>query len=109
MKTKISKFLSNYKGLISPLTTIAIGLFVGGLIMFVTGYKPIEGILGLIRGGFLTKYAIAATLTRATPVIFAGLSAAIAWGSGYSSMGIPNLQKLLLLYAQNQYAPAARR
>ena len=44
MKTKISKFLSNYKGLISPLTTIAIGLFVGGLIMFVTGYNPIEGI-----------------------------------------------------------------
>lgn len=87
MKTKISKFLSNYKGLISPLTTIAIGLFVGGLIMLVTGYNPIEGILGLIRGGFLTKYAIAATLTRATPVIFAGLSAAIAWGSGYSSMG----------------------
>ena len=35
MKTKISKFLSNYKGLISPLTTIAIGLFVGGLIEFI--------------------------------------------------------------------------
>ena len=87
MKNKLEQFLSNYKGILSPLFTIFVGLLVGGIIMMITGHNPVTGIFGLIRGGFLTKYAIAAKLTRATPVIFAGLSAAIAWGSGYSSMG----------------------
>lgn len=74
-------------GIISSLIAIAAGLLTGGIIMAVTGHDPIEGVLGLLKGGYLTPYAIASTLTRATPIIFAGLSAALAWGSGYSSMG----------------------
>ncbi|MBQ1533431.1 MAG: ABC transporter permease [Erysipelotrichaceae bacterium] len=69
------------------LMAILAGLLVGGIIMAITGQNPVEGILGLLKGGYLTSYAIASTLTRATPIIFAGLSAALAWGSGYSSMG----------------------
>lgn len=69
------------------LVAVVIGLLVGAIIMASAGYDPVDGVLGLLKGGFLSPYAIASTLTRATPIIFAGLSAALAWGSGYSSMG----------------------
>ncbi len=80
----LSKF---FKSLTYPLFAICLGLIVGGIIMALTGSDPVKGIIGLIQGGFFSNYAIASTLTRATPIIFAGLAAALSWGSGYSSMG----------------------
>ncbi len=87
MNEKIKKYLSSLKPLVYPLIAIAVGLFAGGIIMAITGHNPVEGILGLIKGGFFSPYSLASTLTRGTPVIFAAVSAALAWGSGYSSMG----------------------
>ena len=88
MLKNIKAILNNkLKDLASPLLAIIAGLLVGGIIMAISGYDAINGILGLLKGGFLTKYAFTSTLARATPIIFCGLSAAISWGSGYSSMG----------------------
>lgn len=84
---KVRDMLKPLKSLGYPLLAILMGLLVGGIIMAVTGNNPVQGILGLIKGGFFSRYSIASTLTRATPIIFAGVSAALAWGSGYSSMG----------------------
>ncbi len=83
----MNKIKQSLSSLIFPLIAILVGLIVGGIIMTLTGSNPITGIIGLIKGGFFSKYAIASTLTRATPIIFAGVAAAISWGSGYSSMG----------------------
>lgn len=70
-----------------PFMSITLGLIVGGIIIALSGGDPFAAIKGLIVGGFGSMHAITVTLTRATPIIFAGLSAALAWGSGYSSMG----------------------
>ena len=83
---KLIKKISQSSAVYSILAIVA-GLLVGGIIMALTGHDPISGITGLLKGGYLSPYAIASTMTRATPIIFAGLSAALAWGSGYSSMG----------------------
>lgn len=83
---KVFRKISN-SGILYSLMAILAGLLTGGIIMALTGQNPLEGVLGLLKGGYLSPYAIASTLTRATPIIFAGLSAALAWGSGYSSMG----------------------
>ena len=87
MNNKIRKLFSSLQALTYPLIAIAVGLVVGGIIMAVTGNNPVKGVIGLLQGGFFSRYSIASTLTRATPIIFASLSAALAWGSGYSSMG----------------------
>ncbi|MBQ1826485.1 MAG: ABC transporter permease [Erysipelotrichaceae bacterium] len=85
---KIRRILKEiWRPLQQPVLASAVGLFVGAIIILLAGYDPLKAIAGLIRNGFFTKYAIASTLTRATPIIFAGLAAALAWGSGYSSMG----------------------
>lgn len=71
-----------------PLISIVIGLLAGGLIIYAFGHNGLEGVKGLIAGGFASPHALTTTLTRATPIIFAGLSSALAWGSGCPSMGI---------------------
>ena len=76
-----------FKSLLYPLMAIVMGLVIGGIVIMTTGNNPITGIWGLLKGGYLTGYSLASTFTRATPIIFCGVSAALAWGSGYSSMG----------------------
>lgn len=70
-----------------PMISILIGFLIGGLIMAISGYDPFSAIGGILKGGFAAGYNLTTTLTRATPIIFAGLAAALAWGSGYPSMG----------------------
>lgn len=66
---------------------ILIGWLVGALIIAASGENPFAGIWGLIEGGFGSPHALSTTLVRATPIAFSGLAAALAWGSGYPSMG----------------------
>lgn len=81
---KIMKILEPIKFVIFA---IIIGWSVGGIIIAASGENPFAGIWGLIQGGFGTSHAITTTLVRATPIAFSGLAAALAWGSGYPSMG----------------------
>ncbi|MBR2745760.1 MAG: ABC transporter permease [Erysipelotrichaceae bacterium] len=81
---KVKRLLSS---LAYPLMAILTGLIIGAIIIMSTGKNPVSGIWGLLKGGYLTGFSLASTLTRATPIIFCGVSAALAWGSGYSSMG----------------------
>lgn len=87
MNKKIAKYIGSLSAISNSILAIIIGLLAGGLIMALTGNNPVKGVIGLIQGGFFSGYSIASTLTRATPIIFAAVSAALAWGSGYSSMG----------------------
>lgn len=88
MKEKIRDSFNNIMTAFkTPLTAIMVGLLFGALIMLVSGTNPFVGILVLFKGGYGSLYFFVTTLTRATPIIFAAIAAAIAWGSGYSSMG----------------------
>lgn len=71
-----------------PVIAVFIGLAVGALIIYASGRDGLRATLGLIAGGFGSMHALTTTFNRATPIVFAGLSSALAWGSGYPSMGI---------------------
>lgn len=66
---------------------IIVGFIIGGIVIYWSGFKPFEAIQRLLVGGFGSKYYLTTTLTRSIPIIFASLSAGMAWGSGYPSMG----------------------
>lgn len=76
-----------FKALKLPLIAVMIGLLIGATVIALSGFNPLAAIQGLIMGGFGTTYSLTTTLTRATPIIFAGLAGALAWGSGYQSLG----------------------
>ncbi|MGL4345087.1 MAG: ABC transporter permease [Cellulosilyticaceae bacterium] len=79
--------MKTLKALKLPLIATLIGLFIGGIVIALSGFNPFEAIRGLLVGGFGSTYYLTTTLTRATPIIFAGLAGALAWGSGYPSLG----------------------
>lgn len=76
------------RAMLMPAIAIAFGLVAGGIVIASSGHNPFTSLAALFAGGFGSGYSIAATLTRATPILFAGLAAALSWGSGYESMGI---------------------
>ena len=87
MKSKINKFAGFFEPLKHPIQAIVVGLILGGVIIGLSGFNPIEAMLGMFKGGFGSAYYLTTTLTRSVPIIFAGLAGALAWGSGYSSLG----------------------
>ncbi|MGL4736604.1 MAG: ABC transporter permease [Cellulosilyticaceae bacterium] len=79
--------MKTLKALKLPLIATLVGFFIGGIVIALSGFNPFEAIRGLLVGGFGSTYYLTTTLTRATPIIFAGLAGALAWGSGYPSLG----------------------
>ena len=71
-----------------PVIAVAVGLLCGGVIIAWSGINPFLAVLGLLKGGYGSTYLVFTTLSRATPIIIAGLSSALVWGSGYESMGM---------------------
>jgi general nucleoside transport system permease protein len=87
-KAKIKIHLKRLQKDYQPtIIAVALGFFIGGLVILFSGFNPFRAILTLLRGGFGSTYAITTTLTRAIPITFAGIAAALAWGSGYPSLG----------------------
>lgn len=83
----VSRGTKLLRPLLFPMIATFAGFVVGGIIIAANGHDPFSVIWGLISGGFGSPHALTTTLTRSTPIILAGLSAALAWGSGYESMG----------------------
>lgn len=81
---KLKNILNSLK---FPVISIVIGMLVGGIVILLSGEDPVEAISTIFYRGFFTDTGIASTLNRATPIIYCGVAAALAWGTGYSSMG----------------------
>ena len=84
---KRSNFFKQYTAVWEAFFAIVLGFLIGGLVIGWSGFDAIAAILRMIEGGFGSGYYLTTTLTRATPIIFAGFASALAWGSGYSSLG----------------------
>ena len=84
-----------------PVLAIFTALIIGGLIIMLTSgdfarlasgtplgdLKVVQAYAGLLRGAFGTPQAIATTLIKATPYIFAGLAVALAFKCGLFNIG----------------------
>src|SRR5512139_2784976 len=65
--------------LAAPLAAIGASLLIAALLVLWSGADPF-GVFGLvIKGAVGTQFALFETLTRATPLIFTGLAAAVAF------------------------------
>lgn len=71
-----------------PLISVILGLIVGAIVMFVSGYDPIAGYTALWNGIFGDVYMIGETLRQITPYILAGLAVAFAFRTGLFNIGV---------------------
>lgn len=70
-----------------PLIAIVMALLGGGIIISALGFNPVYAYKMLIKGSFGSNNAIGETLIKATPLIFTGLSYAIAKRCGIINLG----------------------
>lgn len=73
------------KSALYPAVGIGAALIIGGLIMALTGYNPFRAYAAMFYGGLIRNWHI--SLLNATPLIFTGLSIAIAFKAGLFNIG----------------------
>lgn len=73
--------------LVVPLSAVVLGLVLGAVLMLITGVNPIEGYAALLRGSFGSWVDFSETLVYINPLIFTGLSIAVAYSAGLFNIG----------------------
>lgn len=71
-----------------PIISIVLGLLVGALVMWFSGYSPVKGYTALWNGIFGDSYAIGETIRQISPYILAGLAVAFAFRTGLFNIGV---------------------
>ena len=70
-----------------PVGSFIAALFAGGILLLVTGQNPISTYQRIVERAFLDAGAINGTLIAATPLLFTGLCAAVAFRIGFFNIG----------------------
>ena len=73
--------------LLVPIVAILAGLVTGAIFMAFTGANPLTAYEALLRGCFGTPVNISETIVYTTPLIFTGLSIAVAYRAGLLNIG----------------------
>ncbi len=73
--------------ILRPLVAVVIGLSLGLLVTLVAGENPIHVLSVLLKSAFGSRYDFGMTLYYATPLIFTGLSVAVAFHAGLFNIG----------------------
>ena len=71
-----------------PAISIVLGLVVGAIVMFISGYDPVKGYVALWNGIFGDIYNFGNTIRTITPYILSGLAVAFAFRTGLFNIGV---------------------
>ena len=70
-----------------PIGSFFAALFAGALLLLVTGQNPISVYQRILERAFLDAGSLSGTLVAATPLLFTGLCAAVAFRVGFFNIG----------------------
>ena len=68
-----------FQSLITSVIALVISLLLGAVIIWLSGYSPVESYKAILGFSLGTKKGIALSLSQATPIMFTGLAVAIAY------------------------------
>ena len=73
--------------LLRTLSTLSIALFMGALVMWVSGKDPLQAYWALLQTSLGSRTAIANSLLAATPILFTAMAAVVAFRAGVFNVG----------------------
>ena len=79
--------MSSLRKVLQPVLAVALGLALGLGVTWLAGENPWRVFMILVKGAFGSGYDLGLTLFYATPLIFTGLSVAIAFHAGLFNIG----------------------
>jgi ABC-type uncharacterized transport system permease subunit len=83
----------------TPILTLGLGLFVGGLVVAASGYNPVTTYRILFQGAFGSISGISQTLLQATPLLFCGLALHVSFQGGIFNIGVEGQLYIGALFA----------
>lgn len=72
----------------TPFIALILSLVIGGIVIFASGYPPLQAYAILFKGSLGSKTAVLQTLLKSTPLIFAGLAVAVGFKGGLFNVGV---------------------
>ena len=72
---------------LAPVAAVLLALVAGGVLIAAVGQSPLEVYTLLVRQALGTGYGIGQTLFKSTPLVFSGLSVALAFRAGLFNVG----------------------
>jgi len=81
----INKFI--VENFLKPIAFIVLAMFIGGVLIFLTGKDPVLAIGSLLTGALGGKTQIAETLVKTVPLLICGLAVAMAYRSSFFNIG----------------------
>jgi ABC-type uncharacterized transport system permease subunit len=85
---KSLQFRNAFQGALQPIVAIIIALLIGAILILIVGENPIDAYAALFKGAVGSPSAWLRTLRMATPLLFTGLAAAVAFRAGIINLGI---------------------
>jgi simple sugar transport system permease protein len=87
MRLEAREGVSRAAAVVAPLGAIAATLVISALLVRWAGAPVLASFAALLKGGFGSQFALTETLTRATPLVFTGLAAAVAFRARFFNIG----------------------
>src|SRR5438874_7358666 len=75
------------KRIAAPAVAVILALVAAVIVIAISGGQPVDSLKALFLGAFGTPHGIVRTLAKATPLIFTGLSVALALRAGLFNIG----------------------
>jgi len=75
-------------GVVVPFASLAAALLIGAVFLLITGHDPVETYDRILDRSLLSDGALSATLTAASPLLFTGLAAALAFRMNVFNVGV---------------------
>ena len=76
-----------YKKIVNPIVFVFLGLAFSSVFIFACGFQPIPVFAKMISYSFLNEQGITSSINAALPLMFCGLSVAIAFKMNLSNIG----------------------
>lgn len=70
-----------------PVASLAVALAIGAIVLVATGHDPLDTYQRILERGFTSEGALTGALIAATPLLFTGLAAAVAFRMGVFNIG----------------------
>lgn len=76
------------RNVLVPVISVILGFILGGLLMLVTGYNPIQGYQAMFSSAFQSSMSVGEILVGAAPLIFTALGFSVANSAGFFNIGL---------------------
>jgi simple sugar transport system permease protein len=84
---RVTDAVDTLKEVISQIVAILFAFFIGAVILYVTGYSPIDAYSAMALGAFGDIFGVGQTLMQATPIIFTSLAFLVSYKAGLFNIG----------------------